>query len=113
MKDNKPSPYIELLQKILAGMAKVRMDAGAWLDSESEELERESQAFKIGECLRPFYMAARSAPEQFEQLPLSRDTLLKDTDYFFKSLEKEGFFPSPAEGRLIFLLSFSSFRGDL
>lgn len=71
------------------------MDAGAWLDSESEEQARETQVFKIGECLRPFYLAAQKAPNQFDEPLLPREILFKDTDFFLKQVSKTGFFPSP------------------
>jgi hypothetical protein len=70
------------------------MEAGAWLDSESEEQARETQVFKIGECLRPFYLAAHTPSDQFETV-LPREILFKDTDFFLKQIGKTGFFPSP------------------
>jgi hypothetical protein len=89
------SPYLELVENVLSGLAKVRMDAGAWIDSESEEQARETQVFKIGECLRPFYLAAHEVPEYFANPLLPRDLLLKDTESVLKQLAKIGFFPSP------------------
>lgn len=89
------SPYLELVENVLSGLAKVRMDAGAWVDSESEEQARETQVFKIGECLRPFYLAAHEAPELFSTPLLQRDLLLRDTESVLKQVAKIGFFPSP------------------
>ncbi len=71
------------------------MENRAWLDSESEEQARETQVFKIGECLRPFYLAAAQAPEQFAIPALPRDLLLKDTEFVLKQVTRTGFFPSP------------------
>jgi hypothetical protein len=89
------SPYFELTQKVLSGLAKVRMESGAWLDSESEELGQETQVFKIGECLRPFYLVAKQSTESSDPLPLGDEILLKDTEQFFRFIEKNKFFPSP------------------
>jgi hypothetical protein len=94
MKD-KESEYVDLVQGILSGLAKVRMESDAWVDIESENQEKESQSFKIGECLRPFYLAARELPNQFSQLPLRHEILVKDTEQFFKLIQRDGFFPSP------------------
>lgn len=94
MKD-KESDYVDMVQGILSGLAKVRMESGAWIDIESENQEKESQAFKLGECLCPFYLAARELPDQFTQLPLRHDILVKDTEQFFRLVQKDGFFPSP------------------
>ena len=54
-----------------------------------------AQAFKIGECLLPFYLAAREFPDEFKTLPLSNEILLQDTEKFFRLLQKDKFFPSP------------------
>lgn len=91
----KVSAEIDLVREVLSGLARVRIDAGAWQDSESEELERETQVFKIGECLRPFYLAARDYRDQLDPLPLPSAVLLKDTETFLRLVEKYGFFPSP------------------
>jgi hypothetical protein len=92
---DRTSPYLDVVQRILSGLAKVRLEAAAWRDSEWEEQARETQVFKIGECLRPFYLSAKIAPDQFRELLLPRDILFKDTDYFLKHVSKTKFFPSP------------------
>jgi hypothetical protein len=93
--NERESPYLELAKEILTGLDKVRRDAGAWIDSESEELERETQAFKVAECLRPFYLAAHHLPNSKEIIPLPIDILSKDTEAFFRIVKRDGFFPSP------------------
>jgi hypothetical protein len=85
--------YLDLVHRVLTGLAKVRLASGAWLDSESEEEARETQVFKIGECLRPFYLAQQSFPQGGLLLP--QDILHKDTEFFLKQITKFGFFPSP------------------
>jgi hypothetical protein len=90
---NDHSPYLSLTTEVLTALSKVRREAGFWSDSESEELARETQVFKIGECLRPFYMAIRYYPDL--SLPLSIDILRKDTQFFTKTIDRHGFFPSP------------------
>ncbi len=71
------------------------MAESAWIDSESEEQGRETQAFKLGECLRPFYQAAHEVPDAFGTPILARRILFRDTQSFFKLVERDGFFPSP------------------
>ncbi len=88
------SQYSDLIQKILRGLAKIRMDAGAWIDSESEEAGKETQVFKISECLRPFYLAS-SISADLRPFPLSNDLLYKDTALCLRQINKVGFFPSP------------------
>lgn len=88
------SSHIQVVREILSSLAKVRLDRQAWLDSESEELGRETQVFKIGECLYPFYLAASANPGEIP-LTLPPQTLFDDTKTFFKHVDKHGFFPSP------------------
>ncbi len=89
------STFLDAVDRILIGLSKVRLEKNAWVDSESEEQATETQVFKIGECLRPFYFAAKAAPDKFEKLLLPRDVLFKDTTFFLKQINKTGFFPSP------------------
>jgi hypothetical protein len=88
------SIYKQIVTEILTGLSKVRLDQKGWLDSESEELGRETQVFKIGECLYPFYLASDSGTTELQGL-LPPDTLYEDTKLFFRHIEKHGFFPSP------------------
>ncbi len=91
---NHDTPYQMIVQEVLGSLAKVRMNAGVWQDSESEET-KETQVFKYGECLRPFYLAARDEPQVFRPAPLAAETLLGDTLYVLKGVKRDGFFPSP------------------
>ena len=88
-------PYLSLVSQTLEALAKLRTNEGAWLDSELEHGERETLVFKIGECLRPFYLAAKAYPERFEPDSILGDALEKDTKLFLQIVEKDRFFPSP------------------
>jgi hypothetical protein len=92
---SEPSPYLGIIENILSGLAKVRMDSNGWLDSESEEQGKESQVFKIAESLRPFYLTSKFVPQHFEHLALPRDLLIRDSEFVLRQVAKEGFFPSP------------------
>ena len=84
---------IEMVKNILMAMAKIRNEMKAWRDAEEETVG--TQVFKIGESIRAFYLAAVYAPASFETLPLSRALLYRDTRFFFSTVKKYGFFPSP------------------
>jgi hypothetical protein len=120
--NSQDSPYLELVAAILSGLGKVRAESGAWIDSESEELERETQVFKIGECLRPFYLTARHLPNRAGLITLPEDILAKDTQTVYRIVKRDGFFPSPysqipgAKDQYIdfacFILEFSALAYD-
>src|SRR5436309_2220172 len=92
--NNSALHHIKIVREIISGLAKIRLEQGAWLDSESEEVASESQVFKIGECLYPFYLVAKEAVAE-NGSPLPPETLLNDTKLFFKHVAKDGFFPNP------------------
>jgi hypothetical protein len=79
------SPYIKIVRSMLEGLAKTRMEKGAWEDSESEAADRETQSFKLGESLRPFYVAAADPQFPAESSPLP------------ESLLSQGYFAIPEE----------------
>jgi hypothetical protein len=88
--------YLQLVEEILDGLVKIRMDLGDWIDNESEKQKQQTQSFKIAECLRPFYLAALAYPDLFrKRLPIRRDVLLKDTERLFNLIDDNGFFPGP------------------
>lgn len=84
---------LEMVRSILATMAKIRSENDAWRDAEEETIG--TQVFKIGESIRPFYLAAVNAPLSFATLPLGKSLLYRDTRVFFSTIKKYGFFPSP------------------
>lgn len=87
------SQYLDWVQQILAGLSKIRAEKGGWFDSEVEK--GESLAFKIGESLRPFYLASRLDPSRFDAKNILDKAVLTDTSTFFRLVQKNGFFPSP------------------
>lgn len=66
---------------------------GQWTDAEEEVSG--TQVFKIGEALRPFYLAAAQEFDPPVEIPLDKADLIRDTKVFFSNVAKHGFFPSP------------------
>ncbi len=87
------SASLEVLKSILQCLAKVRSERNGWKDAEEEVYG--TQAFKIGEALRPFYLAAAQEYEPPIEIPLNKAFLMRDTGAFFAAIRKDGFFPSP------------------
>jgi hypothetical protein len=83
-----------MISEILEDLAKVRQSEKAWVDSESEE-EWETRAFKIGECLRPFYLVGSDPQQRRGVSDLAQGFLLNDTRRLFGLVRRNGFFPSP------------------
>jgi len=89
------SPNIQLVEKILEGLANVRIARKGWFDSEEEATEQESLAFKIGETLRCFLIARQVYPDRFVSFPLDEKIILYDISEVLTSVRKKGFYPSP------------------
>lgn len=87
----KDSLYYQIIRSMLESLAKSRTERGAWKDAEEES--EGTQVFKVAESLRPFYLYALREPT--ESLILSPEILKADTEFIFKTVRKNGFFPSP------------------
>jgi len=93
--DQTESTNLQLVESILKGLAKVRVQRNGWFDSEVEVVEVESLAFKIGESIRPFLLAKQYDPEAFSSIPLEEQILVRDITFVLKKVIKQGFYPSP------------------
>ncbi len=87
------SGSLATLKSMLKSLAMSRIQNKSWNDSEEEVSE--TQVFKIGEALRPFYFVAAHEFDQQIEIPLDKTYLNHDTSSFFSTVIKEGFFPSP------------------
>lgn len=83
--------YHQIIRSMLTSLSKSRIEKNGWEDAEEES--GGTQVFKIAESLRPFYLYALSKPQ--ESLILKPDILKRDTEFIFKTVHKNGFFPSP------------------
>ena len=87
------SSYLGILASMLGSLAESRRKNDAWKDAEKDVPG--TQAFKIGEALRPFYLLAAHDFDPPINIPIEKRHLVQDTIAFFSAIHKDGFFPSP------------------
>lgn len=86
---------VQIISTTLKSLAQIRIDKGAWEDSETESTEKETLAYKIGESIRPFLIAKNSGIQGLETNYLEDDIIISDLASVFSSVKRDSFYPSP------------------